>query len=127
RFGIYYTPPDFTRLIDDRTVGELIAQRVEPLETVEEKLAALRALKVIDPACGSGAFLIAAYERLDLAYGDLVRRLRIDGDEKRAAALERAYPNYILNDNLYGVDLSHESVEITQLALWIRSARKDKT
>ena len=84
-------------------------------------------MKVIDPACGSGAFLLAAYERFDLAYGDLVRQLRIAGDEKAAASLQRAYPDYILQDNLYGVDLSHESVEITQLALWIRSARKDKT
>src|SRR5688500_8850625 len=127
RFGIYYTPSDFTELIVNRTVGELIAQRVEALPTVSEKLAALRALKIVDPACGSGAFLIAAYERLDDAYGDLVRLLRINSDEKQAAALEAAYPDYILQDNLYGVDLSHEAVEITQLALWIRSARKDKT
>lgn len=127
RFGIYYTPADFTQLIVNQTVGELIRQRVEPLSTVSEKLAALRSLKIVDPACGSGAFLIAAYERLDDAYGDLVRLLRINGDEKAAAALEAAYPDYILHENLYGVDLSHESVEITQLALWIRSARKDKT
>ncbi|MCC7351044.1 MAG: N-6 DNA methylase [Phycisphaerales bacterium] len=127
RFGIYYTPADFTELIVNRTVGELIARRVDPLKTVDEKLAALRALKIVDPACGSGAFLIAAYQRLDDAYGDLVRLLRIDGDEKSAARLEAAYPDYILHENLYGVDLSREAVEITQLALWIRSARKDRT
>lgn len=127
RFGIYYTPPDFTELIVNQTVGELIRQRVDPLATVPEKLAALRDLKIVDPACGSGAFLIAAYERLDDAYGDLARLLRINGQDKQAAALEAAYPEYILHDNLYGVDLSTESVEITQLALWIRSARKDKT
>lgn len=127
RFGIYYTPPEFTRLIVDRTVGELIRQRVDPLQTVPEKLAALRGLTVIDPACGSGAFLIAAYERLDLAYGDLVRQLRIAGDAAAAADLERSYPDHILGENLYGVDLSRESVEITQLALWIRSASKDKS
>jgi hypothetical protein len=127
RFGIYYTPSDFTELIVNQTVGELIRQRVEPLTTVPEKLAALRSLKVVDPACGSGAFLIAAYERLDAAYGDLVRLVRINGDDESAATLESTYADYILHENLYGVDLSHESVEITQLALWIRSARKDKT
>lgn len=127
RFGIYYTPADFTELIVNQTVGDLIARRVDPLKTVDEKLAALRALKIIDPACGSGAFLIAAYQRLDDAYGDLVRLLRIDANEKGATALEAAYPGYILHENLYGVDLSREAVEITQLALWIRSARKDKT
>ncbi len=127
RFGIYYTPPDFTELIVNQTVGELIRRRVEPLANASEKLAALRDIKVVDPACGSGAFLIAAYERLDVSYGDLVRLLRIEGDEDAALALEAAYPEYILRDNLYGVDLSHEAVEITQLALWIRSASKDKT
>lgn len=127
RFGIYYTPSDFTELIVNQTVGELIRQRVEPLPSVPEKLAALRSLKIVDPACGSGAFLIAAYERLDDAYGDLVRLLRIDHEDAKAAALEAAYPAYILHENLYGADLSNESVEITQLALWIRSARKDKT
>jgi len=127
RFGIYYTPADFTELIVNQTVGELIRMRVDPLPTVPEKLAALRSMKIVDPACGSGAFLIAAYERLDDAYGDLVRLLRIDGKTDAAASLETAYPDYILHENLYGVDLSNESVEITQLALWIRSARKDKT
>lgn len=127
RFGIYYTPPNFTGLIVNETVGRLIEQRVDPLPTVKEKIAALRALKIVDPACGSGAFLIAAYHRLKDAYGDLVRLLRIDRDEKAASALEESYPDYILHDNLYGVDLSHEAVEITQLALWLQSARKGKT
>jgi hypothetical protein len=127
RFGIYYTPVDFTELIVNHTVGKLIEQRVDPLQTIDKKLEALRSLMIVDPACGSGAFLIAAYARLDAAYGELVRLLRIDGKEKKAAALEAAYPDYILHDNLYGVDLSTESVEITQLALWVRSARKDKT
>ncbi len=127
RFGVYYTPPDFTRLIVDRTVGELIRLRVDPLGSVEAKLAALRSITVCDPACGSGAFLIAAYERLHDAYGDLVRQLRIIGDEKTAAKLLGVYPDFILCDNLYGVDLSLEAVEITQLALWIRSARPEKT
>ncbi len=127
RFGIYYTPPEFTELIVNETVGKLIEQRVDPLPTVDKKLAALRALKIVDPACGSGAFLIAAYHRLKDAYGDLVRLLRIDRDEKAATGLEEAYPDYILHDNLYGVDLSHEAVEITQLALWLQSARKGKT
>jgi len=43
------------------------------------------------------------------------------------APIEDSIPDLILNHNLYGVDLSREGVEITQLALWIRSARKGKT
>ncbi len=124
RFGIYYTPPRFTRLIVEETLGRLIVERVESVPDVRARVAALRMLKVVDPACGSGAFLIAAYERFQDAYEDIARLLRIEGHLQEALNLSNAYPDFILSDNLYGVDLSAESVEITQLALWIRSARK---
>ena len=134
RFGIYYTPPEFTELIVEHTLGKLIEERVAPVEDFAGKVAALRALKVCDPACGSGAFLIAAYDWLEEAYENVARlmRIRANQDEDlalsdRAAKLVGDYPDYILSDNLYGVDLSAESVEITQLALWIRSARKGRT
>ncbi len=130
RFGIYYTPPDFTRLIVDETVGKLITERVDSLPEdhggLHARVAALRALKTVDPACGSGAFLIAAYERLEEAYESTARGFRIAGHLQEALNLTNSYPDYILFDNLYGVDLSAESVEITQLALWIRSARKGR-
>lgn len=127
RFGIYYTPPEFTRFIVENTLGRLIEDRVDTLEDPQARIAALRRLKVVDPACGSGAFLIAAYERLEDAYEVVLHLLRVAGRTDEAAEIGRNYPDWILADNLYGVDLSHESVEITQLALWIRSARKGKT
>jgi hypothetical protein len=126
RFGIYYTPPQFTRLIVEETLGKLIAERVESLPDLHDRVKALRKLKIVDPACGSGAFLIAAYERLEDAYEEIARQLRINQHPQDALNLLNAYPDYILSDNLYGVDLSAESVEITQLALWIRSARKGR-
>ena len=127
KFGIYYTPPQFTQFIVDKTVGQLIAERVEPLEDAAASIAALRKLKVVDPACGSGAFLIAAYEVFESAYEAILYRLLTEGRTAEAREVERNYPDWILADNLFGVDLSLESVEITQLALWIRSARKGKT
>lgn len=126
RFGTYYTPPQFTRLIIEETVGKLLAERVDLLADLQSRVAAIRTLKVVDPACGSGAFLIAAYERLEDAYEEVARQMRIAGRLAEAAELTRAYPDYILSDNLFGVDLSAEAVEITQLALWIRSARKGR-
>lgn len=126
RFGIYYTPPQFTQFIVEKTVGQLIADRVEPLEDVSASIAALRSLKVVDPACGSGAFLIAAYEVFELAYEVILHRLRVEDRAAEAAEVQREYPDWILSDNLFGVDLSEESAEITRLALWIRSARKGK-
>jgi hypothetical protein len=130
RFGVYYTPPQFTRLIVDETIGKLIADRIVSLPDdhagLHQRIAALRKLTIVDPACGSGAFLIAAYERLENAYEEVARKLRIGKHLQEALNLTNAYPDYILFDSLYGVDLSAESVEITQLALWIRSARKGR-
>ena len=85
----------------------------------------LRDLKVCDPACGSGAFLIKAYERLEDRYDEVVEKLRSLGHPD-AGSLADQIPDLILEHNLFGVDLSEEAVEITQLALWIRTARRGK-
>ena len=66
------------------------------------------------------------------AAGGTLRRRSLDTDAiaedgPEAEPLLETIPDLILTDNLYGVDLSHEAVEITQLALWIRSARRGKT
>lgn len=148
RFGIYYTPPAFTGLIVERTVDALVRDRfaalaarhgVDPEARQEQNkrtlLAywnacheALKNVTVCDPACGSGAFLIRAYDALDAHYKAVIHGLAGAGEDPlRVRELEDAIPEEILGHNLYGVDLSREGVEITQLALWIRSARKGKT
>ena len=83
-------------------------------------------MKICDPACGSGAFLIQAYDALEELYEKIVGRLTLH-DPAAAEPLAAAVPDIILTDNLHGVDLSAQAVEITQLALWIRSARRNKT
>ncbi len=148
RFGIYYTPPAFTGLIVERTVDALVAQRFQALakqhnvdpdakkdQNPKNLLAywracheCLKAITVCDPACGSGAFLIRAYDSLDGHYKTVIHGLAGSGeDAEKVRTLEDAIPDDIFNCNIYGVDLSREGVEITQLALWIRSARKGKT
>jgi hypothetical protein len=147
RFGIYYTPPAFTGLIVERTVDVLVEERFAALakqhqvdpearkDQVAKRLLAywsacledLQAVTVCDPACGSGAFLIRAYDALDAHYKTVVHGLAGAGmAAPEVAKLEDAVPDLILNHNLFGVDLSQEAVEITQLALWIRSARKER-
>ncbi len=91
-------------------------------------LDALHGFTVCDPACGSGAFLIRAYESLDAFYKMVIHGLAGAGTaDEETDLMEDAVPDWILGRNLYGVDLSQEAVETTQLALWIRSARKDHT
>jgi type I restriction-modification system DNA methylase subunit len=148
RFGIYYTPPAFTALIVERTVDALVRERFAALADTHkvdpesraaqnpEKLRAywaaclecLKSLTVCDPACGSGAFLIRAYNALDGHYKTVVHELASAGvSSDKLTTIEESIPELILSNNLYGVDLSHEGVEITQLALWIRSARPGKS
>ena len=141
QLGIYYTPPELTSRIVQYTVEELIVQRfadtaVEFGISAKESrqgavpddatywrrcLAILRNLKIVDPACGSGAFLFQAYNALEAHYNEVIGHLA-QFEEPDAKKLAGQVPMFILQENLYGVDLSPEAVEITQLALWIRSA-----
>ncbi len=147
RGGIYYTPTDFTAFICDQTVAVLADDRVKAVaapfgfdldalpaaaddprfpDFVRQALDALRTLKIVDPACGSGAFLIQAYDVLERKYFDLLDVLAFRHADL-ADRLRAQVPDFILHENLHGVDLSPEAVEITQLALWLRSAYKEKT
>ncbi len=128
--GIFYTPPQITQYIVDISLSEYL-ERHKPLSTsveISEWEAYrdwLKQLKIVDPACGSGAFLIAAFNRLLRAYEEVNRELAIlkGADFQAEDGLDRA----ILNGNLYGVDLSQESVEITKLSLWLQTAQHGKT
>jgi hypothetical protein len=146
QLGIYYTPSELTSRIVEYTVDELIEERFKSLAVecgIAKPQAAmgivpegerfwrgcldiLRRLKVVDPACGSGAFLFQAYNVLEQRYLEVIGHLEEAGVSE-AEEFAAQMPIWILNDNLYGVDLSPEAVEITQLALWIRSATPGQT
>ncbi len=75
---------------------------------------------MVDPACGSGAFLVAAYDVLHFEYSRAAKALAA-----LAAPLDFDVADEILRRNLYGVDLNPESVEITRLSLWLKTARRE--
>jgi hypothetical protein len=83
---------------------------------------ALQAIRILDPACGSGAFLIEAFEQLHTAYGQCLARL----NELRGSRSLFDVDRQILQQNLYGVDLNVEAVEICRLSLWIKTAQLGK-
>jgi hypothetical protein len=94
-------------------------------------LARLDDLTVCDPACGSGAFLIAAYDWFEEHRMALLADLaEAEPDAPECAgghgACVARTTAQILGHNLYGVDLAAEAVEIARLSLWIRTARKDQ-
>jgi hypothetical protein len=141
--GVFYTPPFVTRYIVDETLGRTFKERFEALrrEVDPEHVRGankqreawitvwtryrewLRTLRVLDPACGSGAFLIAAFERLQREYERVNASLaELRGGQREIFDLDKT----ILNQNLFGMDLNPESVEITKLSLWLKTAQKDK-
>ena len=79
---------------------------------------ALRSLRIVDPACGSGAFLVAAFDLLAREYRPAIEHLAALGGKVDFDPFDE-----IVTRNLYGVDLNAESVEITRLALWLKTAR----
>ena len=85
---------------------------------------AIKNIKVLDPACGSGAFLITAFEFLLKQTNEIDKKLLdLTGEQDLFSDTTR----YILENNIFGVDLNRESVEITKLSLWLKSANKNKT
>ena len=85
---------------------------------------AIKNIKILDTACGSGAFLITAFEFL-LKQTNMIdeKLLDLTGEQDLFSDTTR----YILENNIFGVDLNRESVEITKLSLWLKSANKNKT
>lgn len=82
-------------------------------------------LRIVDPACGSGAFLIQALNRLVEEYRWVVaEQQRIEGNSGLFDQDE--FIRSILAHNIYGVDINPESVEITKLALWLHTATPGK-
>ena len=98
---------------------------------VKSMLAWLDTRTVCDPACGSGAFLSRAYNWFEDRRIELLNQLHdLDPSDPLCAGHPDDWrarsAQSILNNNLYGVDLSGESVEIARLSLWIRTARRDQ-
>ena len=82
----------------------------------------LAASVLLDPACGSGAFLIEAFEQFYQAYQRSNDRLEELRGHRTLFDLDRQ----ILQNNLYGVDLNGEAVQIARLSLWIKTAQRGK-
>ena len=82
----------------------------------------LGGVRLLDPACGSGAFLIEAFDQLHAAYQASNDRLQELRGHRTLFDLDKR----ILENNLYGVDLNEEAIEICRLSLWIKTAERGK-
>ena len=109
--GIYYTPTYIVKFIVENTIGNLLKDKKNKLENI----------KVLDPACGSGSFLIKAFDYLVSKYKTKDKnfeQMKLDDFGSFSKKLE------ILKNNIYGVDLDEKAVEIAQLNLLLKVAEK---
>lgn len=111
--GIYYTPTYIVDYIVKNTLGELLKDKKVDVEKI----------RVLDPACGSGSFLIKAFDVLNEFYiktGKDYGQTRLDLE----SGLPFTQKVKILQDNIFGVDLDVRAVEIAQLNLLLKIAEK---
>ena len=96
--------------------------RVVELAFWREWLNELITIKVCDPACGSGAFLVAAFDLLLSEYNSVNEHIASITGSLEVFNADKE----ILNANLFGIDLNAESIEITKLSLWLKTAKHGK-
>lgn len=141
--GVFYTPRYITKYIVENTVGALCTQKKEELQINEETFAPqkrkanrkalldkiklyrdwLLQLTICDPACGSGAFLNAALEYLKQEHRTIDElTARMMGEAIAFSDLD----NSILENNIFGVDINEEAIEIAKLSLWLHTAKKGR-
>jgi len=147
--GVFYTPKYITKYIVENTIGKLCSEKKEELkldvdidlfeykkvdgklnvngiahyENLTQYKAWLLTLKILDPACGSGAFLNQAVNFLVQEHqfiDDIIAELT--NTPLRLFDTDIA----ILENNIYGVDINEESIEIAKLSLWLRTAKQGR-
>ncbi len=156
QFGAYYTRPEITEYLCEQTIYPLILEQVNafftygvfskggkgPFDSVPDLLIHLDAnscrhlwlqvlprLTLLDPACGSGAFLVAAMKMLIQVYTAVLGRIPFLADaelKQRLREVEKDHPNVlyyikkqIISQNLFGVDVMEEATEIAKLRLFL--------
>ena len=115
--GTFYTPRSMTEYLVRRTLAPLVRGR-----TAE----AILSLKVIDPAMGSGAFLVAACRYLAEAYEEA---LIAQGTVSRADVTEAdraGFRRVVAQRSIYGVDLNPTAVQLARLSLWLCTLAADR-
>lgn len=146
--GVFYTPEYITKYIVNNTLGALCQAKKEELgldeveievpknpkklnktqskqkEALEAYRAYLLELKILDPACGSGAFLnqVLNYLLEEHAFIDESIKTLMGGSVLGLYDVKKG----ILENNLYGVDINAEAVEIAKLSLWLRTVESGR-
>ena len=149
-FGAYYTRPEITEYLCERTIHRLILDGVaegegksaRTFDSVGDLLLALDAplckkllhevlpsMRLLDPACGSAAFLVSAMKTLINVYAAVIGKIDFLSDRDLQAWLKKTQKEHksvayfikrsIITNNLFGVDIMEEATEIAKLRLFL--------
>ncbi|MET7309251.1 DNA methyltransferase [Streptomyces sp. NPDC005571] len=119
--GSYYTPSPLIDCLLDSALDPVIDQAARSGSTPAEREAALLALTVCDPACGSGHFLVAGARRIARRLAEI----RTDDPEPGAEDVRHALRD-VISRCVYGVDLNPMAVELAKVSLWIEAMEPGK-
>jgi hypothetical protein len=114
--GSYYTPAELVGELVRSALEPVLEERVRQARTTEERERAILSIRVLDPACGSGHFLLAAARRLGLE----LARIRTWEEEPSPEARREATRDIIAH-GIYAVDKNPLAVELCKVALWIEA------
>ena len=130
--GVYYTPTYIVQYIVENTIGPIL-KRITPSQAsgIDKRIKEQTPLRILDPACGSGSFLIEAYQYLLDWYRDQYvkqgpqkhtkgrdpKLYQVTKDDWRLSIAER---QRILLTHIYGVDIDPQAVEVTKLSLLLK-------
>ncbi len=127
-----YTPRWVVKFLVDNSLGKLYLEmfpdstikdrykiaNIPQIQTRERKL--LTELRLIDPATGSGNFLLYGFDFFYDLYTDQIENYGADYDERKI-------PELIIHNNLYGIDLDDRAIQLAQLALYIKAKQKKRS
>ena len=127
-----YTPRWVVQFLVENSLGKLYLEMYPDSEikdhykianapkTQERKPKPLPEIKLIDPACGSGNFLLYAFDFFYALYLDQIENYGADYDEADI-------PKLIIENNLHGIDLDDRAIQLAQLGLYIKARKKRRT
>lgn len=137
--GIYYTPEYVTRHIchatiirhlsrsgDARNPAELVVEYRDSLDDLHERMGRIR---ILDPACGSGAFLIGAARTLIDIHEEIMRYKYLDDESGNGLdqSIDAGRISKIVRNNIHGIDINPQSVDIARLSLFLLTAADGET
>jgi hypothetical protein len=112
--GSYYTPPDLVRELINSALIPVMMDRLKPARMKEERERAILSMRVVDPAAGSGHFLLAASRQM----GRELAKIRTGEEEPPPTAFRHAVRD-VIRECIHAVDKNPLAVDLCKVALWI--------